>query len=290
MADTQTLIDGLDFGEGPRWRDGVLWFSDFYRRAVFTVDADGHEERVVEVPQQPSGLGWLPDGRMLVVSMVDQRVMRLEEDGSLVEHADVSDVATHHANDMLVDGHGRAYVGNFGYDLHEDLARRPPDEIIADEEAGAAHLARVDPDGTVTAEPERLRFPNGMVLLDGGRTLVVAETLGLRLTAFTVTGDGSLADRRVWASTAEGPHGPVATDGIATDPQGGIWVANGLGQECVRFAEGGEVTAAVETSTMCYACALGGEEGRTLFCMVAPSSDPREVDGKGLGAIEIATV
>lgn len=289
MADTQTLIEGLDFGEGPRWRDGLLWFSDFYRRAVFTVDTSGNEKRIVEVPEQPSGLGWLPDGRMLVVSMVDQRVMRLE-DGRLVEHADLSAVATHHANDMLVDGQGRAYVGNFGYDLHEDLASRPAEEILADEEAGAAYLARVDPDGAVTREPERLRFPNGMVLLDGGRTLIVAETLGLRLTAFTVRRDGSLADRRVWASTAEGPNGPVATDGIATDPKGGIWVANGLGRECVRFAEGGEVTGVVETSTMCFACEMGGEGGRTLFCMVAPSSDPREVDGKGLGAIEVATV
>ena len=124
MPSSQVLLAGLAFGEAPRWRDDRLWFSDFYRHAVFTVDGSGHEQHVVDVPNQPSGLGWLPDGRLLVVSMTDRRLLRLEPDGVLAEHADLSGIASFHANDLLVDDAGRAYVGNFGYDLHADLKAR----------------------------------------------------------------------------------------------------------------------------------------------------------------------
>ncbi|MDQ3607964.1 MAG: SMP-30/gluconolactonase/LRE family protein, partial [Actinomycetota bacterium] len=156
--------------------------------------------------------------------------------------------------------------------------------------AGVATLARVEPDGSVHEAARDLRLPNGMVFLDDERTLVVAETLGLRLTAFEVEPLGRLKGRRLWASTADGPNGPVAPDGIAADPQGGIWVANGVGAECLRFDEGGEVTAHVETRQPCFACALGGEDGRTLFCMTAPSPVRGEVEGRGLGTIEVGQV
>lgn len=290
MAATQVLLEGLDFGEAPRWHEGRLWFSDFYRGAVYAVDTEGREERIVAVDGQPGGLGWTPHGHMLVVSMVPRRVLRQEYNGDLVSFADLNDLATFHANDMIVDRNGRAFVGNFGYDLHEDLLVRSPQQILADESAGLATLARVEPDGSVHEAARDLRFPNGMVFLDDERTLVVAETLALRLTAFEVEPLGRLKGRRVWASTAGGPNGPVVPDGIAADPQGGIWVANGLGAECVRFAEGGEASAHVETRQLCYACALGGEDGRTLFCMTAPSSLPGEVAGRGLGTIEVAQV
>ncbi len=148
-VEATVLREGLDFGEAPRWRDGRLWFSDFYRHAVFTLDEDGAEERVLDVPEQPSGLGWLPDGRLLVVSMRDRRVLRREADGSLVQHADLSRFATFHANDLLVDERGRAYVGNFGFDLHGALASRSVEEVLGDESAGATTLVRVDPDGAV---------------------------------------------------------------------------------------------------------------------------------------------
>jgi len=290
MASTQVRKDGLDFGESPRWHEGRLWYSDFFRGAVYALDpVDGTEQRVVAVPQQPSGLGWMPHGRLLVVAMLTREVLRVEDNG-LVPHAALGDLATFHANDMVVDRNGRAFVGNFGYDLHADMRARPPEEILADERAGQATLARVEPDGSVHEAADGLRFPNGMVLLDDERTLVVAETLGLRLTAFDVEPLGELKNRRVWASTAERPEGPVAPDGIAADPQGGIWVANGLGAECVRFAEGGEITGHVATRQVCFACALGGEDGRTLFCMTAPTSDPEEVAGRGLATVETAEV
>jgi len=287
MPAATTLKDGLAFGEAPRWRDGRLWFSDFYRRAVFTLDPDGTETLVVEVPEQPSGLGWLPDGRLLVSSMRDHRVLRLEADGSLSVHADLSPLADFHLNDLLTDAAGRAYVGNFGYDLHADMARRDIPTILADESAGATRLARVDPDGSVHVAAEGVRFPNGMAWQDGGRTLVVAETLRLQLTAYDVAVDGSLASPRVWASTA--PQ-MVAPDGICADPEGGIWVAAALGNAVVRYAEGGEVTGRVETSQIAYACAIGGPSGRTLYAMTAPSSEPSIVDGQRLGRIEAAEV
>jgi sugar lactone lactonase YvrE len=287
MTTASILREGLAFGEGPRWHDGRLWFSDFYRRAVYTLDPDGAETKVVDVPGQPSGLGWLPDGRLLVSSMLDHKVLRLEPDGALVEHADVGALADHHLNDLITDGAGRAYVGNFGYDLHDDMAERDVPTILGDESAGATRLARVDSDGSVHVAAEGVRFPNGMAWQDGGRTLVLAETLRLQLTAFDVGADGTLSGRRVWASTA--PQ-MVAPDGICADPQGGIWVAAALGNAVVRYAEGGEVTGTVETSQIAYACALGGTDGRTLYAMTAPSSEPRVVDGQRLGRIEAATV
>ena len=287
MRTATTLKEGLAFGEGPRWHEGRLWFSDFYRRAVFALDPHGVETKVVDVPTQPSGLGWLPDGRLLISSMLDHKVLRLEPDGTLSEHADLSDLADFHLNDLITDAQGRAYVGNFGYDLHADMAQREVPAILADESAGATRLARVDPDGSVHVAAEGVRFPNGMAWLDEGRTLVLAETLRLQLTAFDVADDGSLSNPRVWASTA--PQ-MVAPDGICADPQGGIWVAAALGNAVVRYAEGGEVTGQVETSQEAFACALGGEGGRTLYAMTAPSSEPSIVDGHALGRIEAAEV
>ena len=287
MTQATVLLEGLAFGEGPRWRDGRLWFSDFYRRGVFAVDEQGTEEQVLEVPTQPSGLGWLPDGRLLVSSMTDRRVLRQEPDGSLVTHADLADLATFHVNDLITDASGGAYVGNFGYDLHGDMHQRDIPTILADGEAGRTSLARISPDGAVSVAAEDVRFPNGMVLLDGGRTLVLAETLRLQLTAFDVAADGTLSNRRVWASTAEQMTAP---DGIAADPDGGIWVAPALAPQVLRYAEGGEVTGTVETSQPVFACAVGGADGRTLFAMTAPDSDPAQVDGQRLGRIEVARV
>lgn len=287
MVQATIVREGLGFGEGPRWHDGKLWFSDFYRRAVFTLDPAGVETKVIDVPEQPSGLGWLPDGRLLVTSMHDRKVLRLEPDGSLVEHADISAYCDFHANDLITDDLGRAYVGNFGYDLHADMAVRDVPTILGDQSAGATRLVRVDPDGAVTVAAEGVRFPNGMAWQDGGRTLVLAETLRLQLTAYDVAADGTLSNSRLWASTA--PQ-MVAPDGIAADPEGGIWVAAALGNAVVRYAEGGEVTGMVETSQIAYACAIGGPDGRTLYAMTAPSSEPAVVDGQTHGRIEATQV
>jgi sugar lactone lactonase YvrE len=282
---TDVLLTGLRFGEGPRWRDGRLWFSDFYRHGVYTVDEAGVEELVVEVPGQPSGLGWLPDGSMLIVSMTDRKLLRWDGD-ALEEYADLSGIATFHANDMLVDEQGRAYVGNFGFDLHQAMLEREVPEILADDSAGNTSLIRVDPDRSVHVAADDVRFPNGMVLLDGGRTLVVAETLRLQLTAFDVAADGTLSNRRVWASTAA--QG-VAADGICTDGET-IWVAAALAPMVVGYRDGGEVAGTIETQQIAFACALGGNDGRKMFIMTAPSSHPAEVAEVEAGTIEVSNL
>ncbi|GAB2969939.1 SMP-30/gluconolactonase/LRE family protein [Saccharothrix stipae] len=288
MADTTVLREGLRFGEGPRQGpDGRLVYSDFYDHEVRVLDlATGEEEVVCEVPGQPSGLGWLPDGRLLVVSMRDRRVLRLEPDGALVEHADLNGIATFHANDMLVDPHGRAYVGNFGFDLHAALAAGGEGPMLApDWVAPGTPLALVRSDGGVSVAAEDMKFPNGMGWLPGrdgerGR-LVVAETLAFRLTTFAVADDGTLSDRRVWASLRE--HF-IAPDGIAVDADGGVWVAPALQPFAFRVEEGGEITRKVETSQVCFAVAVVGDK---LVCCTAPSSQPEVVAGERLGKLEV---
>jgi len=273
---TEPFLDGLHFGEGPRWHEGRLWYSDFFDHAVFSVgEGGGNDGRrtEAEVPGQPSGLGWLPDGRLLVVSMLDRIVLRREADGSLVRHGTLAPWATFHGNDMVVAADGRAYVGNFGFDLYALYDGKG--------EARNTSLVRIDPDGTAHEAASDMAFPNGSVLFPGGRTLVVAESMAFRLTAFDVAPDGTLSGRRVWA-TLEG----CAPDGICLDADGCIWVANALGSECRRVAEGGEVVEMVATSQPCFACMLGGDDRRTLYCVTAPSSVEREVRDRREGRIE----
>jgi sugar lactone lactonase YvrE len=287
MADTTSLREGLRFGEGPRQGpDGRLFYSDFYAHEVRALDlVTGDEEVVCTVPGQPSGLGWLPDGRLLVVSMVDRKVLRLD-DGGLVEHADLNGIATFHANDMLVDAQGRAYVGNFGFDLHAAIAAggegpmQEPDWVPP-----GTPLALVQPDGAVTVAADDLKFPNGMGLLpsqDGERSrLVVAETLAFGLTSFAVADDGTLSDRQVWASLRD--YG-IAPDGIAVDADGGVWVAPALQPFVFRVEEGGEITRKVETSQVCFAVAIVDDK---LVCCTAPSSQPEAVATAQLGKLEV---
>jgi len=278
---SEVFVEGLYFGEGPRWRDGRLWLSDFYAHAVSSFGLDGARRLEVELDDQPSGLGWLPDGRLLVVAMGAMKILRLEE-GGLVDHADLSAYSRHLCNDMVVDGRGRAWVGNFGFDL-DGMIRRVGVEAMM-ENHPTTNLVRVDPDGSVHLASDGMHFPNGSVVTPDGRTLIVAETLANRLTAFNVADDGSLFDRRVWA-----PTGSRAPDGICLDEEGNVWVANAVAPECVLIGPGGEVLRRVETSQNCYACALGGERGTTLFALTAPSYRPGEAIGPG-GRIECAEV
>jgi sugar lactone lactonase YvrE len=263
------ILDGYSYLECPRWHDGRVWVSDFYTHAVVATDGEGHTEVIATVPNQPSGLGWLPDGRALIVSMRDRRLLRLEPPGELVEHADLSGLATEMLNDMVVDASGRAYVGNFGFDLMHGAPIRP------------TCIIRVDPDGSPEVAAGDLLFPNGTVIFDDG-TLVVAESFGRRLTAFDIALDGALVNRRVWASFGEPPTtdnvaqaltpGAVAPDGMCADAEGAIWVADALGNRVVRLREGGEILEDVSTGDLgVYACMLGGEDGRTLYMCVAPS-------------------
>ena len=280
MAHTSVLTDGLYFGEGPRWHNGRLWFSDFYDHAVKSMDSTGQVAVEHRFDDQPSGLGWLPDGRLLVVSMRELKVMRQDGD-SFVVHADLSGLARHLCNYMVVDGRGRAWVGNFGFDLDAELEQRGPEAVMADHPA--TNLVRVDPDGGVHLAPAQMHFPNGSVVTPDGGTLIVAETLGLCLTAFDISSGGELSNRRVWAQT-----GMRAPDGICLDVEGNIWVANALAPECVLFAAGGEILQTVTTSQNCYACMLGGEDGRDLFLVTAQSSHHATVSAQRTGKIEVS--
>ncbi|MDA1062291.1 MAG: SMP-30/gluconolactonase/LRE family protein [Chloroflexi bacterium] len=265
------LLDGLKFGEGPRWRDGKLWFSDMFGPAVMTVDEAGMAETIIEVPGLPSGLGWLPDGTLLIVSMQDRKLLRLDGDW-LVEFADLSAVATGDANDMVVDASGRAYVGNFGADRLGG-GREP------------AALALVTADGAVSLAAAGLDFPNGTVITPDGATLIVAESRANRLTAFTIAADGSLSGRRLFADLGE-----VGPDGICLDAGGGVWVSNLHAAEVVRVIEGGAVTDRVSTAHTAYACMLGGASGRTLFVCTGDGDQADRLAGRSLAYIEVAAV
>jgi sugar lactone lactonase YvrE len=268
------VLDGLVFPEGPRWHDDRLWFSDMHDHRVVRFDpATGSAETVVEVEQQPSGLGWLPDGRLLVVAMRDRRLLRLDADG-LHEHADLSGIATFHCNDMVVDGQGRAYVGNFGFNFEEGEAPT------------TAAMALVRPDGTVELAADELAFPNGTVITPDGVTLIVAESTAARLTAFTIATDGSLYDRRVFAQL-DG----VFPDGICLDAEGAVWVASPFGHVVVRVREGGEVTDRIDVGELnAYACMLGGPSRTTLFICIGPTHDSeegRKLRGARIDAVDV---
>jgi len=272
MPTPKTLLEGLRFPEGPRWHEGRLWFSDFYRHEVVAVDLEGRSEAVCRVEQQPSGLGWDREGRLLVVSMLDRRLLRLGDDG-LEVLADLSSLAPSHCNDMVVDADGIAYVGNFGFDRHRGEEPRP------------TVLIRVDPDGTAAVVADDLFFPNGSVITPDGRTLIVAESWGRRLTAWTRSGDGGLGDRRVWADLGE-----TVPDGICLDAEGAVWVADPRNREAVRVREGGVVTDRISTGERgAFACMLGGDDRRTLFLCTATSSGPAAAE-TATGRIEIVDV
>ncbi|HVA08675.1 MAG TPA: SMP-30/gluconolactonase/LRE family protein [Acidimicrobiales bacterium] len=275
-ATAEPFVSGLYFGECPRWRDGRLWYSDFFDHAVFSVSADGERRTEVEFDGEPAGIGWLPDGRLLINSRLDRAVFRREPDGSVVRHGDLVPWATWHANDMVVASNGQAYAGNFGFDL-DGLY----DGTVQPTAICSASLVRVDPDGTSTEAATDLAFPNGTVITDDGATLIIAESMGQRLTAFDRQPDGSLTGRREWAALPG-----VAPDGICLCADGTVWVANALGHECLRVAEGGDVVERVETSQGCFACMLGDDDRKMLYLVTAASSDAAKARVERNGALE----
>jgi sugar lactone lactonase YvrE len=319
---SDVLFTGFGVPESLRWHDGALWFCDLVRGGgVYRVAPGGEPKRIVEVPGRAGGLGWLPDGRTLVVSMDHRCVYRLENlspPATLVRHAELGDIAGGDANDMLVDGAGRAHVGNFGFDYHGAMKSQANAMLYAPPGPPRAPLATFAPDGSLIGTSEPLYFPNGVVPLDGGRTLVVAETMAMRLTAFTVADDGSLVDRRPWASLIAAPlwralndggvvgravrrvsalldrpsiakrsSSPIAPDGIAVHSDGTtIWVANALRGECVRVAQGGKVLDRVKTTQTTLSCVVGGPDMRTLYTATVPMLDPDEALAAGRGCIE----
>ncbi|HLZ76971.1 SMP-30/gluconolactonase/LRE family protein [Phenylobacterium sp.] len=266
---TRLLVEGLQFGEGPRWRDGRLWFSDFYAHTVYSVSPAGDLRTEVEIDDQPSGLGWMPDGTLLIVGMTKRRVLRRGLDGQVGVHADLGHIATFHCNDMVVDAAGGAYVGNFGFDLGAAIAERGVPDVLANH--ATAKLAYVTPDGQTRVAAEDLHFPNGSMITPDGKTLIVGETLAGVMTAFDIGPNGDLSNRRVWASTA-----PAIPDGACLDAAGAVWIANPNAPQCLRIAAGGEVLEIIETGQPCYACMLGGDDGRTLFILTAAALDGAE--------------
>ena len=274
MARTlETVLDGLAFAEGPRWRDGRLWFSDMHAHEVIAMTPAGKRETVFSHSGPVSGLGWLPDGRMLVVAMVDMALLRIESDGRAVVHADLSAVATGRCNDMVVDAAGGAYVGNFGYDY-------PAGEMKP------AKLARVGPDGIVSVAAEDMMFPNGSIITPDGKTLIVGETFAERLTAFDIGANGALSNRRVWAQLGSREY----PDGSCLDAEGAIWVASPFTSEVIRVKEGGEVLERIKADQGVFACMLGGDDRKTLFVLTADSSDPDATEAKRTGRIEVTRV
>lgn len=259
MRELKTIVSGLAFAEGPRWHGGALFFSDMHGRRVLRLAEDGRLETIATLDAATSGLGWLPDGRLLVVAMEPRKLMRLEPDGRVVEHADLSAIATYHANDMIVSPEGVAYVGNFGFSLFPVGEPR------------MATLARVSPQGEVSAAATDMFFPNGIALSEDGGTLVVAESARFQLTAFTIGPNGELSDRRSWAALGEGS----APDGLCLDQEGAAWVAIPHQHRFVRVREGGEVLETIPTEAHPLACVLGGRERRTLHMAVSHELEPQ---------------
>ncbi len=281
ILEATTLIHGIEFPEGPRWRDGKLWFSDMGSNSVMTVDLKGNAEHIVDVPGQPSGLGWLPDGRLLIVSMSDRRLLRLNS-GKLELLADLHELASYVLNDMVVDSRGCSYIGNFGFAFGNPSAIPRHAEIIMVTPEGDAHIAA-----------DNMAFPNGSVITEDHRTLIVAETLAARLTAFDIEPDGSLVGRRIWAGfdnrgfEARLDEERISPDGICLDAEGAVWVATPAGKgKVLRVLEGGEITHRVKVNSQPLAVMLGGHDRRTLF--VCTSRLGRR--GPGKGSIEIVRV
>ena len=269
MTTPEVLLDGLIFLEGPRWYDGKLWFSDMFAGQVRTVDLSGNAEVVAEVAERPSGLGFLPDGRLLIVSMQNRQLLRLDRTG-LTSVADLSDLAAGSPNDMVVDARGRAYIGHFGYDLFGGEEPRP------------ASLLLVTPDGQVREVADGLEFPNGTVISPDGKTLIVAETFGRRLTAFSIADDGGLSERRVFAQFDE-----ETPDGICLDARGGVWVSSFESGEFVRVEDGGTITDRIPVpGKRAVACALGGPQRQTLFLLTAETTLEELAQGKSIGRVE----
>jgi sugar lactone lactonase YvrE len=270
-----TLVDGLLFPESPRWHDGRLWLSEKRAGRVLAVTPGPTVEvtAVARIDGEPGGLGWRPDGTMLVVSMRRRRVVAVDADGAVETVADLGHITTGRCNDMIVDRTGVAYVGDFGYDLPGGDPPRP----------GVLVLVPVAGPPRVVADD--LHFPNGSVVSPDGATLVVAESAANRLTAFAVRGDGGLTDRRVFADL-----GSVVPDGIALDAEGAIWVADPLGNAVVRVAEGGVVLERLPTGQGAFACALGGTDGRTLFVCTYDAVASSSPDPTAVGRVEAATV
>jgi sugar lactone lactonase YvrE len=272
VTQPSVIFSDLRFPEGARWHEERLWFSDMHTGQVFKSNPLARTlEEVAVVDDQPSGLGWLPDGSLLVSCMLDRKVRRLGPDGALADFADLSAHTDAPVNDLVTDPTGRTFLGGFGYDLYADAPQRP------------GPVFRIDPDGAATQVADDLVFPNGMVLLPGTATLVVAETWAARLTAYDVGDDGTLGGKRVWAELPAGS----TPDGLCVDAAGGVWVSSIATSEFLRVEAGGRVTQTISVGGRCATdCILGGT---TLYLLTSNSWQPAETTGRE-GRIEAVEV
>jgi sugar lactone lactonase YvrE len=263
VSELHILMSGLMFPESPRWHDDRLWLADWGAEALVAVDLQGRSEVIFNVPSFPFSIDWLPDGPLLIVSASARQLLRRERDGSMVTHADLSGLAHHPWNEIVVDGRGNAYINNIGFDF-------------PDGEFAPGIVALVTPDGSVRQVADGVAFPNGMVVTPDNATLIVAESYASRLTAFDITPDGSLANRRLWADLDGG-----APDGICLDAEGAIWYGDVPNKRCVRVREGGEVLQTIELDRGCFACMLGGEDEQTLFLIANEWGGPEGMADSG---------
>ncbi|PYP92889.1 MAG: hypothetical protein DMG65_02555 [Candidatus Angelobacter sp. Gp1-AA117] len=267
------VFDGLAFPEGPRWHEDALYFSDMHDGIVWRLTPEGVATKVAEAPGLPSGLGWLPDGSLCVVSMLDRLLLRHNGQG-FTTYAKLTFDTPYPINDMVIDRTGRAYIGGFGFDLNKREAPRP------------SVLFCVEAYGSVRVVAENLLFPNGMVITPDDKALIVAETFGTKLTAFTIHNDGSLTDRRTFADL-----NGIAPDGICLDEEGGIWVACPTTDTILRVTEGGKVTDTIALpGRHSYACMLGGSDRRDLYICTAQSFYPEQTKMQRAGKIEVVRV
>jgi sugar lactone lactonase YvrE len=264
----RVVLDDRLLVESPRWHDDRLFFSDWGAGEIVAVDLNGRAEVVARVSAIPFCIDRLPDGRLLVVS--GSQLMRREANGELVVHADLSELSTKPWNDIVVDGRGNIYVNNIGFDF-------PAGEFAP------GLVAVVRPDGSVRQVAEGLAFPNGMAVSQDNRTLVVAESYAGKLTGYEIQADGSLAGGQVWATLGEN----AAPDGICMDAENAVWYASVPGQHCVRVTQGGDILETIEADRGCFACMLGGPDGRTLF--VVGAKWPDAMEGKGRTGQVLAT-
>ena len=285
----EKLAEDGYFFEGARWHDGHWWISDLYAHHVRRIAPDGTSEIVLKLDNQPSGLGWLPDGSLLVVSMQDMRVLRLGLDGILTEHADLSGHVSFWANDMAVDPRGYAYISNLGFNMW--IGEKPT----------PADLVCVSPDGKVSIVANDLLFPNGLIVSPDGKTLVVAETFGNRMSAFSIGEDGALSHQRTfaefgpppsWASVEDFVKEDFGPDGCAVDVEGCVWVADALFNRVCRVADGGEILTELRTPENfgIYSCALGGPDGHSLLICSAPDYDQEKRKAKGEAVLYVERV
>ena len=257
----RVLLSGIALGESPRWHEGRLWFADWVAQEVIAADLSGGRTTVANVRALPFSIDWLPDGPMLVTC--GRELLRLESDGSLATHADLGELSGHGWNEIAVDGRGNAYVNGPGFDM------------MAGEEFAPGRVAVLMADGSARQVADGIAFPNGMAVTPDNSTLIVADSYGNALIAFDIELDGGLANQRVWANLGEG-----VPDGICIDTEGQVWYADVPNRRCVRVREGGQVTQTIEVDRGCFACMLGGADGRTLFVMAQEWNGPSGI-GKG---------